>query len=523
MSMVNRCSTDNVDIFSNRLVLPTTSLYQYSLNIMYLPSEFEVYMLKQFEIFLEDYKCYTSTSSTQSDCPSTHNWENDNPSTAIKTYALLTMKMRFRGHEAEHHAAEDISNFNARSFSAEDCESDGGQTAFSVTPGEKNKFPASGQDPCVYMNYLLMIMSVCTEVHKQSKAEGQCQEAVAMILQLLASVCDGTCASGLMSDYFCTSVSSLTGTTCTGTDVLYYYMSASSISCDPWYQQFSPDYCSNSGFADPSDAASFALDLTNDAGFSSTISYAGGTCDGRRLDAVYGEISINRRGLCHDEGRRRLSHDITSMSMFEDMSSLDNIIPFTDWIASDSFGQGTNSGMSFMKFPDAYSTSATYTNDEYDQQAGNMLQLATDWLVDETKPTSSEKSAKEHSGRVSLISIGLKDVLTSDAPGEYIYSSIRDFFGEFLHHVAQVWESLDSNTQGERQDIIPIFASCDPEFEESLVRDFIEVQSALEENDAGVLAGFRGACSEPPFNLPSSFLQLMKAGKYARGNLRFFF
>jgi len=306
---------------------------------------------------------------------------------------------------------------------------------------------------------------------------------------------------------------------------LFYYMDAASTACDQWMLEFSPEYCygqtgaADGGIESLMDGVGGWADVSSGSGSydcrrlasedGRQLSHCG--MGGRRLDS---EIGLS---LSHDIANgRSLSHDIASLSSFSDMNALDNMVPVNDWIPSGNISPSITSAKSFMRFPDNFSSAVSFTQMEYKEHAEALLVYTQGWLVDE-----SLKPAVNHAGRVSLISTGIIDALTVDIEGEHQYAQLRDFFGEFLFRTAQVWESLDASGNDEN-DYLPVFPTCDSEFEESLVRDDISLDLTAGAEIAGVEAGEEGACKWPPAQLSISMIQSMMEGRYAKHQARYF-
>jgi len=496
--LYTRCNSHAMDIFSNRISLPTQSAYHYGAAIMYMPSEFEVYAFKQWLVYTDEYATQGMLNS----------W---NMNGAVM---LLLMKLRYRGHGAEHHAIEDINSYNSRALSAAEC--DGAPTSYDITQGLAGQMPSDPQEPCIYMHFLLLVTAACKASTHKNQENAMCKMAIKALLQMLREVCEGTCSKDILSDYFCTSVTALSGSSCDGLDVLNYYMSASEMSCDNW-GDFVPTYCTYS--EDPS------IGYTTTTGSSSSSASSGSGFDSngcplRRSLEQYGpQYGQDRRSLEHCT--RRLSHDISSVSYFRNLDALDNQIPINDWVTVTPYSETTKVYKSFMDFGDFGDPSDDFSPDEYESKATAMLTNAKNKLAKE-----SLKSTKEHVGRLSLIQNGLETVLTVDDVGSTKFAMIRDLFGEFLHHTALAWETLGDPGNAESQDYVPIFAICDAEFEESLVRDATHLRNAMVQPDfgspVGVAAGNPGPCALGPAEIGEEHIANDKIHHFAKTAARFF-
>jgi len=517
ISAVDRCSGNEFNIFANRFALPGPNAYQYGSAIMYMPSEFEVYTYQQWLNMYADWKS-----------PYGGGYFQGNANTAATQ--LLLMKMRYRDHGAEHHAAEDINDFNNRPLSAGQC--DGAPTSYDLTRGSAGQLPSDPQDPCVYMHYLLLITAACEDAaHNEKHADfAQCKLAIAAVLVAMSEACEGTCNPDILSDYFCTSIAMMSGTACEGRAILDYFMGE--------MQDNSCFYCADSfssgpvggygsaygGFVNMDGVNIFESTSMADFAFNyGAFNYYGATDSNcrRRLE----HVNNNNNAYGSNNCGRRLSHDYSSMSVFKSMDAIDNLKVVVDWVTLDST---YNSAWSFDYFNftnyGALGDDGPLNNKEYHEYASDMLAVVKSKLVDESLVSSS---TKQHQGRVSIISTGLAEVATEDEEPSLTYRRIRDFMGEFLHKTAQLYKESSFNTYNPTG-FLPIFPTCDPEFEESLIRDGFELKNAMHIKAGetrptdGVQAGAEGPCAAGPSFVSEARYQHDRTHRYAAHKARFF-
>jgi len=359
--------------------------------------------------------------------------------------------------------------------------------------------------------------------HDGSPKKGACKEAIKAVLEKLSNICTTQCSEDIMSDYFCTTVSALSGASCQNGDVLIYYATQGSTSCSVFYQQFMPEVCTGMGLSatslyqdfsgsiagftdnyyggcytacssgrrlnhegtscrrlnhddessimDNSDYVSQVMDdvsgrmlLHDGTGYSGTS-----TCScGRRLmdnsDDVSGRMlkhdgtdstsdssTCGRRRLSqpeeleHFKGERRSLSHVGDLSYFESSDAMDNLIT-----VDPQFNQG---GVT-LELMDYKNLVGSVNDLDYYTEGKSMVTAAQTAL------------ATNNGNRRSILSGGFSDMLNSAD------ENIICFVARFLHKTANVW--VDSSVL---PNSVPMFPSCDPEFEESITRDNIEIKN----------------------------------------------
>jgi len=267
----------------------------------------------------------------------------------------------------------------------------------------------------------------------------------------------------------------LTGSVCNNMDVVSYYTSMTMSSCDSWYQTYMPEMCSNLGLSfDPYGQ----YDNLNNY-YINSFEDAPGIVDWTNSLENPSCNSYRRLGHGQDYGsncRRRLSH-VVELSTFASTDGIDvrPVIRDAMYLEYDS-NDGSYTSANADYTPVSMQVSGTYATflDFGDLGGDGSTELDFPALGEAMVTTAHTKLTENHAGRVSLLSSALKG-LVDDSAGEATVT-IFAFFAEFLHHVANIYQSSSGSTN-ERLDIIPIFPLCDPEFEESLTRDNIQLKN----------------------------------------------
>lgn len=515
------CTSNDYDVTSGKLFVGGAEVWHFDSNVLYMPSDFEV---AAWTLFIGSLTTYN----------------------VDLLRLLLMMKLRYSDTAAGGSARSGIDVLNTHTSLAADCGVN--PDSFSLTSHnawatnvEELEAAASVEDVCQFMAIIELITDWCQEALQKeimSGYKGSCEETYKMVAQKTKTACGGaSCGQEIMSGFLCTAVESSVGEgSCSSMDVMAYYLSDYGNACDPWSSMMG--YCGDVGslgFYSASGGVYGAFLGT----YSSFGNYFGGWYGNSWTYGTYQYSSYYyggynyRRLNVRTASKRLLTHEDSFSSVCigeddkmigsEDSAKCLTAVPFvtSSFTPPDGFTNAIGD-YNFLSFPGSGVVADLKCGSETGEANAEACEQFGAAMI------NSLKKAVTHD-KVTIVTSILDDLLGHFDPSvgnltlPPTAAQIRKMVGEFLTTTYKIYMDADGDCVSAATDanggpcahaLVPIFPACDPEFEESLVRDSIEIKWGPESE---------ARCTTAPFSFPGTLkgtqkrLQRMRAVKAATG------
>jgi hypothetical protein len=424
------------DTTTSRLKLPISEVYQFDSNVMYMPAALEVYAyIKFIEL--------------------TSNWvAGDEVTPAMKW--LLMLKLRYVDSAAGGQARQKLDLLNTQNALSAQCDtSDTASFSLSTRANWGQTImdaaaPAGTREGmCYYAAIINTITQLCQVALNRDIINGlrkACDEAYKAVMQKVSNLCTGDCDRSMLQGFLCTSVNAAVGGGCTSMDVMSQFLGTQ---CSA-YQTFIGAYCSNigmytgSGFGySPMSGMYYSSYAFNPFSgyYGSGTSNIGSGFSGYSYSSYYyfRKRQLSASSYCGDQ-----QHAFSTACL--------------------EYVDSSPSGVQYLAVDSSVGSAVTVldSNDDETYYAHAMAKLShAYWHL-----------SPEGGLPASLVTLALDELVFQRATGSdnsTIYAlEVVVSVGKFLATTGAFYGEAEK---------IPIFPICDAEFEESVVRDAVQVAS----------------------------------------------
>jgi hypothetical protein len=442
LTEVEICTTSGMfDVTSSRLKLPTAEVYQFDSNVLYMPAAMEVYAWKKF-------------------VPMKDGFSPGDPVTNSMKW-LLMLKLRYVDSAAGGAARKRLDILNTQNGLSAECDA-GDLSAFSLSKRSswtgtiESSVPAGSvrEGMCYYAAIINAITQLCQVALNKDIINGlreSCDMAYKAVMAKVSNLCTGDCDRSMLQGFICTSVNAAVGSdSCTSMDVMASFLENQ---CSSYYS-FMGAYCS-----------SVSMYTGSGFGYSPMSGMYYASYAFNPMSAYYGSgmTNLGTGGMGYSYSYYYRKSRRLSATHCGDMGHADSLECMSYITISTSSGSYFATSSSVGTAEDVLQA---YDDDIYFSHAMAKLSDAF-WHL---SPAGDVP--------VSLVTLSLGELIRNpiQSPSEENPNTTKGSY-EILVSAGTFLAKIGSSHSGQANVVAPIFPICDAEFEESVVRDAVQVSS----------------------------------------------
>jgi hypothetical protein len=433
-------SSGRYDVTSSRFNLGISEVYHFDSNVIYMPAAMEVFAFKKFEVEKAGYGAGGTVTDTMK-------W-------------LLMLKLRYVDSAAGGTARMKLDILNNQNSLSTQCDT-ADPSSFSLSKRTSwgtyinEASPPSGtrEAMCYYASIIQMITQMCQLALNRDIISGlreSCNTAYMAVMAKVSTVCVGDCDRSMLAGFLCTSVNAAVGSdSCGAMDVMSAFLGTS---CSA-YQQFVGAYCSTVAFYTGS---GFGYSPMSGLYYSTYASNPWSFYYGSGMSNV-NVNSASSYSYFYTYRNRQLSIGADCGSQNHEYST-----KCLEYVSYD------GNGADYFAMDSSVDTAAgVLSSGDDDIYFAHAMAKLTDafWHISPT-------------GRmpVTILTLGIAELIES--PSQDAADNTTKGSYELLTGVGKFLATVGTFYSGAK--LVPIFPACDAEFEESVVRDAVQVATAGE-------------------------------------------